>query len=153
MKKIVIASDHAGFKLKQHLVNYLKSSPQVEDVLDLGADNEDFSVDYPDFADLVSKYVLNNPEFLGILVCGTGIGMSIAANKHKGIYAAHVSDPYSAEMAKKHNNANILCVGGRVLDYETGTNIIDKWLYAEYEDRHQKRVDKIKLMEDSFGKL
>lgn len=153
MKKIVLASDHAGFKLKQHLVNYLKSSSQIEEVLDLGTDNDNQSVDFPDFANTVSKFILKNPEYLGVLVCGTGIGMSIAANKHKGIYAAHVSDPYSAEMAKKHNNANILCVGGRVLDYETGTNIIDKWLYAEYEERHQKRIDKIKLMEDSFGKL
>lgn len=144
--KLLIASDHGGFALKARIVDFLrKRKVHVED---LGTDS-DGSVDYPDYAIKVADRVSHGHADAGVLVCGTGIGMCIVANKFKNVRAAVVSDPYSAKMAKEHNNANILCVGGRVLE-ENGKaeEILAAWLDAKYEGgRHDRRLDKIKEIE------
>lgn len=145
--KIVLASDHGGYLLKQYLIDKLKE--QNIFLVDLGADSPDKSVDYPDFALSLGKFLNENHDFLGILICGTGIGMSIAANKIKGIRAALVHNEYTAEMAKKHNNANVLVLGGRILDLEYAFKLVKIWLDANFEaDRHLKRIFKISSFEE-----
>jgi len=144
--KLLIASDHGGFSLKSRLVSFLKT--RNVSVEDLGSDSTD-SVDYPDYALKVAERVSQGSADAGILVCGTGVGMCIAANKFKNVRAAVVSEPYSARMAKEHNNANILCVGGRVLE-ESGKaeEVVAAWLDSSFEaGRHQRRLDKIAEIE------
>ena len=139
--KIIIASDHAGFGLKSEVVAHLKS--KKIDVVDLGPDTDKASVDYPDYAKKVAEAVVAE-KCLGILICGTGIGMSIAANKFKGIRAALVSETYSAKMTKRHNNANIICMGSRVIGTGLALDIVDAWLSESFEGgRHQERLSKI----------
>ncbi len=140
---IYIGSDHGGYELRQHIISYLED----EDVeyLDVGTHSKD-SCDYPDYAKMVAEKVAQN-NACGILICGTGIGMSIAANKIDGIRAALCWDEYTAEMARKHNDANILCLGGRVLEKEMALRIVDIFLNTEFEGgRHKRRVDKIMNM-------
>ena len=142
---IAIGSDHGGFELKNHIINYLKE--KNIDIKDFGCFDES-SVDYPDIAEAVCDSINNGESECGILVCGTGIGISIAANKIDGIRAAHCHDVYSAEMTKRHNNANVICMGGRVVGRELAFKIIDAWLGAEFEGgRHQNRIDKIHALE------
>lgn len=144
--KLLIASDHGGFALKSRIVEFLKSrNIQPED---LGSDSGE-SVDYPDYALKVAERVSKGEADAGILVCGTGVGMCIAANKFKNVRAAVVSESYSARMAKEHNDANILCVGGRVLEQDgKAEEIIAVWLDAKFEaGRHQRRLDKIREIE------
>jgi ribose 5-phosphate isomerase B len=144
--KIVIASDHAGCYLKSVLVDHLKK--RSLDLTDLGTDDCLKSVDYPDYAGLVAEFIKKEKNSLGILICGTGIGMSIASNKFKGIRAALCSDTFSARMSRMHNDANVLCMGARVLGEGLAIDILDAWLDAEFEgDRHQKRLDKITILE------
>lgn len=139
--KIYIASDHGGYDLKQIIKNFLKEEGYDAD--DLGTNSDD-SVDYPDYGKRLCKKVLGS-EGLGILICGTGIGMSITANKFKGIYAALCSDEYSARMSREHNNANILCLGGRVIGGELAKEIVKVWLETDFseDERHKRRVGKI----------
>lgn len=142
---IAIGSDHGGFELKNHIVKYLEEKGY--DIKDYGVYNED-SVDYPDCAKPVCEAVMSGEAERGILLCGTGIGISIAANKHKGIRAALCSDVYSAVMSRQHNNANILCMGGRVLGRELAFMITDAWLETEFEGgRHIRRIEKIHEIE------
>jgi len=142
---IAIGSDHGGFELKNHIINYLKE--KNIDIKDFGCFDES-SVDYPDIAEAVCDSINNGESECGILVCGTGIGISIAANKIDGIRAAHCHDVYSAEMTKRHNNANVICMGGRVVGRELAFKIVDAWLGAEFEGgRHQNRIDKIHALE------
>lgn len=143
---IYVASDHGGFDLKNAVVELLGERDVV--FTDFGAHDLD-SVDYPDYAQRVAKAVAaNSDEDLGILVCGTGIGMSISANKVPGIRAALVHDDFTAQMAKEHNNANILVMGGRILSIEDGKRLVEIWLDSEYEGgRHQNRLDKISAIE------
>lgn len=142
---IAIGSDHAGFPLKEHLKSELQTLG-VE-VRDYGTHSTD-SCDYPDIAHAVSRAVVQGECESGILVCGTGIGMSITANKVPGIRAAHVSDPYSARMAREHNNANVLCLGERVVGQGLAGDILLAWLGASFAGgRHQRRVDKIGQLE------
>lgn len=139
--KVVIGSDHGGFHLKKRLVPYIESlGHQVEDA---GCD-DDSSVDYPDYAERVSQKIIAKDAELGILICGTGIGMSIAANRHYQIRAAVCHDEYTAEMCREHNNANILCIGERVLDPEIAEKIVKVYLATKFEEggRHQRRIDK-----------
>ena len=144
--KVAIASDHAGYNLKTELVKYL-TLKDIE-IVDLGTGNSETSVDYPDYAKKVTDHVTGENGSLGILICATGIGMSIAANKVKGIRAAHVSDTFSAKMSRMHNNANVLCIGSKILDSELAREIVDVWLTSEYEGgRHAKRLDKIASIE------
>lgn len=141
MNKIVIASDHGGFELKLKIKEYLLS--QNYDVLDLGTDSNK-SCDYPYFAKKLCSKILSGEFNKGILICGTGLGMSICANRFKGIRAACVSDTYSAKMSRSHNNSNVLCLGSRVLGAGLACDILDIWLNASFEaNRHQKRLDMI----------
>lgn len=143
--KIAIASDHGGFELKDSMVEYIKSLGN--EVMDLGTNSAD-SVDYPDYAKKVCEEIQQGNSDLGILICGTGIGMSLAANKFEGIRAACVSDVYSAKMSRNHNNANVLCIGARVIGDEVAKLIIKTFLENEFEaGRHQRRVDKIMAFE------
>lgn len=143
--KIAIAADHGGFELKDSMVEYIKSLGN--EVMDLGTNSAD-SVDYPDYAKKVCEEIQQGNSDLGILICGTGIGMSLAANKFEGIRAACVSDVYSAKMSRNHNNANVLCIGARVIGDEVAKLIIKTFLENEFEaDRHQRRVDKIMAFE------
>lgn len=143
--KLAIASDHGGFHLKQAILKFLESR-QIS-ILDLGTSNQD-SVDYPDFASLVASQVSEGKVDAGVLVCGTGIGMAIAANKFKGIRAAVVTDPYTAQMSKEHNNANVIALGGRVLDETQAVETVKSWLDAKFEaGRHQRRLQKIDEIE------
>ncbi|MBQ7574760.1 MAG: ribose 5-phosphate isomerase B [Clostridia bacterium] len=143
---LAIGSDHGGFELKNRIVKYLES--KGIEVHDFGVYN-DSSVDYPDCAVPVCNAVNDKTCDAGILVCGTGIGISIAANKIKGIRAALCSDVYSAKMAKEHNNANVICLGGRVIGEELAYMIVDTWLNAEHlGGRHSNRVAKIHELEN-----
>ena len=145
-EKILLASDHGGFELKGHIVEHLKE--KGIEVKDFGVYNED-SVDYPDCAKPVCTSVLDGECERGILVCGTGIGISMAANKFKGIRAALCGDVFSAKMAKEHNNANVICLGGRVTGRELANMIVDTFLEAEFQGgRHQNRIDKIHEIEN-----
>ena len=144
---IAIGSDLGGLVLKNQVRDYLKKKGL--EVQDFGTFTED-SVDYPDIAELVCPKVASGEFEFGILVCGTGIGISIAANKHKGIRAAVCSDPYSAAKAREHNNANIITLGGRVLGVDLACTIVDAFLQASFEGgRHQKRIDKITNLEQT----
>ncbi len=142
---IAIGSDHGGFELKNHIIKYLKE--QGTELFDFGTYSED-SCDYPDIAEKVAKAVANGEYEKGILICGTGIGISIAANKVDGIRAALCGDVYSAKMTRKHNDANILCLGGRVTGRELAFMICDTFLSEEFEGgRHQNRIEKIHALE------
>ena len=138
--KIAIGADHGGFELKQALV--AKLNEMDHEVIDMGTDSA-ASVDYPEFADQVCGQVLDGKVQFGILVCGTGIGMSMAANKYRGIRAALCDNEYSARMSREHNNANVLCLGDRVLGKGLAESIVEVWLSSSFEGgRHQRRVDK-----------
>lgn len=143
--RIALGADHAGFELKQKIKEYL--AKQGYDVKDEGTLSTD-SVDYPDFARSVGQDVTDGNAERGILVCGSGIGMAIAANKVPGVRAANVSTEYEAQMSREHNDANVLAVGARILDEALALKIVDKWLGTEFAGgRHQKRVDKISQIE------
>lgn len=143
---LAIGADHGGYELKEHILKYL--TDKGVEVKDFGVHNED-SVDYPDCAVPVCNAVISGECERGILVCGTGIGISIAANKIKGIRAALCGDVYSATMARQHNDANIICLGGRVVGREHAFMIVDAWLNAEHlGGRHANRVAKIHMLED-----
>ncbi|MBQ8847673.1 MAG: ribose 5-phosphate isomerase B [Candidatus Gastranaerophilales bacterium] len=139
--KIAIASDHGGYNLKNIIYNHLVSNGY--EVVDFGTDSLK-SCDYPIYAKKVCNAILNTEFDKGILVCGTGIGMSICANRFKGIRAACVSDTFSAKMTRAHNNSNVLCLGERVVGQGLALEILKAWLNTEYEaGRHQKRLDLI----------
>ncbi len=142
---IAVASDHGGFELKQAICALLQE--RGLDFVDMGT-NDESSVDYPDFGRKVAEAVAEGRCSQGILVCGTGIGMSITANKVDGIRAALVHDSFTAQMAKEHNNANILVMGGRILSVDTGRKLVEIWLDSTFEaGRHQNRLDKIRQIE------
>lgn len=143
---IAIGSDHGGYELKEFVKRHLIENG-IE-VKDYGVFNED-SVDYPDCARPVCKAVQNGEAERGILFCGTGIGISIAANKFKGIRAALCGDVYSAKMSSEHNNANIICLGGRVTGRELAFMIVDTWLSTPFAGgRHADRIAKIDAIEN-----
>lgn len=145
---IAIGSDHGGLNLKTALKSYL-TRREIQ-VSDAGTDNN-VSVDYPTFGLKVAETVAGGSVDSGILICGTGIGMSIAANKIPGIRAALVTDVFMARMAKEHNNANILVLGGRVLDEQKACDLVGAWLDASFEGgRHQGRLDMISEIERKY---
>ena len=142
---IYLGSDHGGYELKQEVKAHLIQ--QGLKVKDFGTDSPQ-SVDYPDYAVPVAHAVLEDPGSLGILICGTGIGMSITANKVKGIRAALCGDTFSARMTRAHNDAQILCLGGRVTGVGLALDIVDAFLSGSFEgDRHKRRIDKIANIE------
>ena len=142
MKKIAIASDHGGFDLKESVITFLlKKGWEVDN---LGAPSTD-SVDYPDYGIKVAKAIIEKKFLRGILICGTGVGMSIVVNRFPGIRGTLCSDVYTAKMCREHNDSNILILGGRVIGVSLALEILDIWLKTEFEGgRHQKRLDKIK---------
>ena len=142
----VIGSDHGGYNLKDQISKSLKNSGY--DVIDVGCHSEE-RCDYPDYAKIVSEIVVNTPESIGILICGTGIGISIAANKIKGVRCAVVNDIYTSKMAKAHNNANIIALGARILNYHQAINIIYSFIEEKFEEgRHINRINKIHQLEN-----
>ncbi|BCR35438.1 ribose 5-phosphate isomerase B [Mariniplasma anaerobium] len=145
--KLAIGSDHGGYELKEYLKSYFDKNHIDYD--DFGT-NSNESVDYPDYGKKVALAVLAKPYDFGIVICGTGIGISIAANKVKGIRAALVYDELTARLAKEHNRANIIALGGRTTKKEDAVKIVNAFMNATYEPRHQKRIDKIKDIEESY---
>lgn len=142
--KIAVASDHGGFALKEEVKVHLKKRGFT--VLDLGTDSE-ASVDYPIFGKLCARTVADGEADLGVVCCGTGIGISIAANKEKGIRCALCTSTEMASLAKRHNNANILALGGRTTNPALALEIVDTWLDTDFEGgRHQRRTDMLDKM-------
>ena len=136
-KTVYIASDHAGFKLKSQLLKIFSK------MADLGTKSNE-SVDYPDFAHKLTKEVLKNKDNLGILICGTGVGMSIAANRKKGIRAGLVNDTKTARLIRKHNDANVLVLPGRFINTNEAKKCVQAFLSTKFESgRHKKRINKI----------
>ena len=139
--RIAVGSDHAGFHLKESVRDYLKK--KGFEVEDLGTNSTE-SVDYPDYAVKVARRVAAKQADFGVLMCGTGLGVAITANKIHGVLAAPCNDTLSAQLARSHNNANILTMGGRLTDAATAEKIVDSWLATSFlGGRHARRVDKI----------
>ncbi len=136
--KIVIAADHGGFEMKELIKRWLDVNGH--DITDVGCFSID-SVDYPDFAEKAVSLILKGECQMGILICGTGIGMSIAANRYRSIRAANCSNVFTARMSREHNNANILCLGARVLEVDTAVEMVRVWLETSFSGgRHQERI-------------
>ncbi|SRR5579871_6586680 len=145
LMRIALGADHAGFELKDQIKQHLQQ--QGFDVRDEGTSSAE-SVDYPDYARAVAHDVSEQRVDLGILVCGSGIGMAITANKVDGIRAANVSTEYEAQMSREHNNANVLTLGARIINAEAAFHIVDKWLATPFAGgRHERRVEKIMAIE------
>ena len=146
MYMLAIGSDHGGYALKEEIKKYLDSKQiAYEDFGTLTGE----SCDYPDIANAACQAIVSGRCDRGILICGTGIGISMAANKVKGIRAALCTNEFCAEMTRRHNNANILCMGGKVIDKETAVKLVDIFLHTEFEGgRHQRRIDQIAQIEE-----
>lgn len=148
--RISLASDHGGLLLKQEIVKYLIA--QGHELVDHGCYKEE-SVDYPDYASLVCLDISERRADRGVLICGTGIGMSISANKHVGIRAALCHDTFSARATREHNDSNVLCMGQRVIGYGLALDVLAVWLSGQFSGgRHQTRVEKISEIESSINK-
>lgn len=149
--KIGLGCDHGGFNLKLEIIKHLQS--KGIECVDYGTNNDLDSVDYPIYGEAVANAVINKDVDYGIVCCGTGIGISLAANKVPGIRCAVVSDVFSAKMSKAHNNANMLSLGERVLGRGLALEIVDAWINTEFEgDRHSRRVDMINKIEEKHNK-
>lgn len=139
--KIAVGADHAGFEAKEELKKMLETLGHV--VMDVGTHSKD-SCDYPDYARRVAEAVANRQVDRGVLVCGTGIGMSMTANKVRGVRASLITDPFTSEMSRRHNDANVFCAGARVLDVKKMKSLLKLWLKTPFEGgRHKRRVAKI----------
>lgn len=139
---IAIASDHAGIDLKQVMKEEIETLGY--EAMDLGTHSSSPSVDYPDYAQAMAEWLKKNPRGKGVLICGSGIGVSIAANRYRHVRAAAVSEGLSAALARRHNDANVLCLGARVIGVETAKFCLGQFLGAEFEGgRHVKRVEKM----------
>ena len=149
--RIAIGADHAGFDLKQTLAAYLRH--HGHEVIDKGTDS-DQPVDYPDFAEAVGNAVLAGTAERGVLVCGSGVGASVSANKLPGIRAGLCHDTYSAHQGVEHDDMNILVLGARIIGVEIARELVDHFLAAKFngEERHRRRVAKIKTLEQRYGK-
>ncbi len=146
--KIAIGNDHAAVELKIIIMEYLKG--KGHEIINCGTDTGD-STDYPLYSKAVCEKVTNKEADSGILICGTGVGMAITANKFHGIKAVVCSEPYSAKLSKEHNNTNVLSLGSRVVGSELAKMIVDTWMEADYEGgRHQKRIDLINDFESEY---
>ena len=144
--KIGIGNDHVGYEMKLEIKEYLEA--QGHEVVDFGADSAERS-DYPIYGEKVARAVVSGEVDRGVLICGTGVGISLAANKVKGIRACVCSEPYSAKLSRMHNDSNIIAFGARVIGIEMAKMIVSEWLNAEFEGgRHARRVDLIKAIEE-----
>jgi ribose 5-phosphate isomerase B len=146
--KIAIGSDHAATRLKTSIRALLEE--RGVDVVDVGTAAEDVSVDYPDYGAAVARMVSDGQVDRGVLMCGTGIGMSIVANKFPRVRAALVHDLNTARLAREHNDANVLVMGGRIVADALAREMVAEWLDRPFEERHQRRLDKIAEIESSF---
>jgi ribose 5-phosphate isomerase B len=142
--RVAIGSDHGGFDLKEKIKHYLLEKKIT--VIDYGT-NSGESVDYPEYGEKVGHAVVSGDFDFGIVLCGTGIGISIAANKVKGVRAALIYDIETARLAKEHNNANVIAIGGRTTSYEKAISMIDTFMQTTFEQRHLRRLEKIKNIE------
>ena len=141
IKKVILASDHAGFKLKEEIKNFLIKKRKK--ILDLGTKNNN-SVDYPDYAHLLSRKMKRNKNQIGILICGSGTGMTMAANKHKNIRAALCYNIKSTKLSRSHNNANVMALGSRLIKKKVALQCVNTFLKTDFEGgRHLRRVKKI----------
>ena len=145
---LYIAADHAGYPLKEELKFFL--TEEGYEIVDLGAEQLDLVDDYPDFAKKLSLAVADSRDSGGILICGTGQGVCLVANKIKGVRAVLVYDEFTARTAAEHLNANIICLGGRATDFETAKKLVKIWLDTEFDEneRHLRRLEKIRKMEN-----
>lgn len=144
--RIAIGNDHSAVELKEIILDFLVE--KGHEVINLGTDTTE-SCDYPVYGEKVGRAVVSGEADLGIAICGTGLGISLAANKVKGVRACVCSEPYTAVMSRRHNNANVLCFGARVVGSELAKMIVEQWLAAEFEGgRHQRRVDLIMEIEN-----
>lgn len=144
--RIAVGSDHRGCQLREQIIALLRT--KKHDVDDMGAVSPE-SVDYPDFAALVAEKVSDQRVDRGILICGTGIGMAIAANKFRGVRAAPCTDEVTAEMSRRHNDLNVLCLPGNMLSPRIVERIVDVWIDTPFEGgRHERRIEKIRQLED-----
>ncbi len=145
--KIYIASDHAGYETKEYLKNYFEN--RNIPYKDLGTDSDEKKADYPLYAERVAERVVEEEGARGVLTCGTGIGMTIVANKIKGVRAAFAFDKYSARKAREHNNSNILVLRGRNFSKKKNRELVEEWLNTEFssEERHRRRVEEIEELE------
>jgi ribose 5-phosphate isomerase B len=149
--RIAVGCDHAGFTIKNAVVEAVKAAGH--EVLDLGTFNQE-RVDYPDYAEKVGRAILSGEADKGIVICSTGIGVCVTANKMKGIYAGLCHDTYSAHQAVEHDNINVLCLGGLIVGPQLAREIVTSFLQASLfkEERYQKRIDKYKAVEKEFFK-
>jgi RpiB/LacA/LacB family sugar-phosphate isomerase len=149
--RLVIGADHAGFDLKQILAAYLRH--HGHEVIDKGTDSDE-PVDYPDYAEAVAKALLAGEGERGLLICGSGVGASVAANKLPGIRAGLCHDTYSARQGVEHDDMNILVLGARIIGVELARELVDNFLAAKFNgaERHRRRVDKIRALEQRYGK-
>ena len=149
--RIVIGADHAGFDLKQIIADYLRHLGH--EIIDKGTDS-DTPVDYPDFAEAVGKAIIDGAGERGVLICGSGVGASVAANKIPGIRAGLCHDSYSARQGVEHDDMNVLVLGARVIGPALARELVDSFLAAKFtgEERHRRRIEKIKALEERYGK-
>jgi len=149
--RIAVGADHAGFDLKQILVAYLRH--RGHEVIDVGTNSDD-PVDYPDYAEAVGKILLESSAERGLLICGSGVGASVSANKIPGIRAGLCHNTYSARQGVEHDDMNVLVLGARVIGIELARELVDHFLAARFcgEERHRRRVEKIKALEKRYGK-
>lgn len=149
--KIVIGADHAGYELKKFVADYLRY--RGHEIIDKGTDSDN-PVDYPDYAEAVGNAILAGNAERGVLVCGSGVGASVAANKMPGIRAGLCHNTYSARQGVEHDDMNVLVLGARVIGIEMARELVDAFIGARYtaEERHQRRVAKIKALEQRYGK-
>lgn len=149
--RIVIGSDHAGFELKQNIMDFLKNAGH--EVVDIGAHNTD-PVDYPDYAELVGLAVRDGRGERGIMICGSGVGASVAANKVPGVRAGLCHDTYSAHQGVEHDDMNVLVLGGRVIGVEMAHELVRAYVGAVFsgEERHARRLNKVRLLEQKYSK-
>ena len=147
---VALASDHAGFSLKQNIAEFVKTLGY--EVLDLGTNDETTAVDYPDFAEKIGLALLENKAERGILICGSGVGASVAANKVPGIRAGLCHDTYSAHQGVEHDRMNVLVLGGRVIGIALAHELVTAYLKAEFtsEERHMRRLNKVAALEHKF---
>jgi len=149
--RIAVGADHAGFDLKQILVAYLRH--RGHEVIDVGTNSDD-PVDYPDYAEAVSKVLIDGRAERGLLICGSGVGTSVSANKIPGIRAGLCHNTYSARQGVEHDDMNVLVLGARVIGIELARELVDNFLGAKFtgEERHRRRLEKIKALEKRYGK-
>jgi RpiB/LacA/LacB family sugar-phosphate isomerase len=149
--RVAVGADHAGYDLKQILVAYLRH--RGHEVIDVGTNSDD-PVDYPDYAEALSKVIVEQRAERGVLICGSGVGTSVSANKIPGIRAGLCHNTYSARQGVEHDDMNVLVLGARVIGIELARELVDNFLVARFcgEERHRRRVEKIKALEERYGK-